>query len=98
MSPERQIDVEWSCDYTESYPVLIRVRSTDRFGLLADVAATITKNKSNIINASSETSEYSAVSSYFTISVESTEQLNKVMAEIRKVKQVKDVKRMVPND
>lgn len=98
MTPERQIDVEWSCDYTESYPVLIRVRSTDRFGLLADVAATITKNKSNIINASSETSEYSAVSSYFTISVESTEQLNKVMAEIRKVKQVKDVKRMVPND
>lgn len=98
MTPERQIEVEWSGDDTESYPALIRVRSTDRFGLLADVASTITKNKANIINARTETSEYSAVSSYFTISVESTERLRKIMGEIRKVKQVKDVKRMVPND
>ncbi len=98
MDPERQIDVEWSNDFTESYPALIRVRSTDRFGLLADVVAAITKNNANIINASTDTSELSAVSSYFTISVESTDRLRKIMAEIRKVKQVKDVKRMVPND
>ena len=98
MDPERQIDVEWSNDFSESYPALIRVRSTDRFGLLADVVAAITKNNANIINASTDTSELSAVSSYFTISVESTDRLRKIMAEIRKVKQVKDVKRMVPND
>lgn len=98
MDPERQIDVEWSNDFTESYPALIRVRSTDRFGLLADVVAAITKNNANIINASTDTSELSAVSSYFTISVESTDRLRKIMTEIRKVKQVKDVKRMVPND
>ncbi|MDY0222097.1 MAG: bifunctional (p)ppGpp synthetase/guanosine-3',5'-bis(diphosphate) 3'-pyrophosphohydrolase [Desulfobacterium sp.] len=98
MADERLIEVEWSDDFSESYPALIRVRSTDRFGLLNDVVSAITKNNANIINASTDTSELSAVSSYFTISVESTDRLRKIMAEIRKVKQVKDVKRMVSNN
>ncbi len=95
MSPERRVDVQWSKEYTESYPAKIRVRSADRFGLLADVATTISKNRANIINAQTQTSEYNTVDSYFTIAVESTEQLHKIMADIRRVKQVKEVKRLV---
>ncbi|MFH1155057.1 MAG: bifunctional (p)ppGpp synthetase/guanosine-3',5'-bis(diphosphate) 3'-pyrophosphohydrolase [Pseudomonadota bacterium] len=98
MNPERQIDVQWSDEFTESYPATIRVRSTDRFGLLADVASTISKNKANIITAHTDTSEFGIASSYFTISVESIEQLQRIMTDIRKVKQVKDVKRVVTSD
>jgi GTP pyrophosphokinase len=98
MNPERQIDVQWSDEFTESYPATIRVRSTDRFGLLADVASTISKNKANIINAHTDTSEFGIASSYFTVSVESIEQLQRIMSDIRKVKQVKDVKRVVDSD
>lgn len=95
MSPERQIDVQWSENDKETYPANIRVRSTDRSGLLADVATTINKSGSNIINAKTATSEFGIAKSYFTIAVESTEQLNQVMKALRKVKHVKDVKRIV---
>lgn len=94
-SPERLIDVQWSEELTEAYPAVIRVRSDDRVGLLADVTSTITKNKANIINGHTETDEYGIVNSYFTISVESIEQLSKIIAEIKKIKKVRDAKRIL---
>ena len=98
MSPERKIEVQWSEDYTESYPVRIRIRSTDRSGLLADVALTISRAKANIINAHTETSDDGVVNSYFTIAVESTAQLGKIISDLKRVKQVKAVKRVVIAD
>jgi GTP pyrophosphokinase len=98
MSPERKIEVQWSEDYTESYPVRIRIRSTDRSGLLADVALTISRAKANIINAHTETSDDGVVNSYFTIAVESTAQLGKIISDLKRVKQVKSVKRVVIAD
>ena len=94
MSPERQIDVEWSQEITDTYPVKIRVRSYDRVGMLADIASNISKNGANIISASTETRESKIVESYFTIAVEDTNHLNKVVAAIRKVKHVQEVKRI----
>ncbi len=94
MSPERKIEVEWGDDYKDSYPTRIRIRANDRAGLLADVATTISKNKANIINAQTETSDFGAVKSYFTVSVSSIEQLQKVMSELRKLKSINDVKRI----
>ncbi len=98
MSPERKIEVQWSEDYTESYPVRIRIRSTDRSGLLADVALTISRAKANIINAHTETSDDGVVNSYFTIAVESTAQLGKIISDLKRVKHVKAVKRVVITD
>jgi guanosine-3',5'-bis(diphosphate) 3'-pyrophosphohydrolase len=98
MSSERKIDVQWSDGYTESYPASIRVKTDDRFGLLADVAAVISKAKANILNAQTETSEAGIGMFYFTIMVESSEQLRKIMSEIRRVKKVTDVKRIVRNE
>ena len=95
MSNERQIEVQWSTDVTESYPANIKVRTEDRFGLLADIASVISKHKSNILNAKTETQETGLGLFYFTILVESTEQLRKIMSEIRKVKKVTDVKRII---
>ena len=98
MSNERKIEVQWSDDSVESYPASIRIKTDDRFGLLADIAAVISKAKSNILNAQTETTEVGSGIFYFTILVESSEQLRKIMSEIRRVKKVLDVKRIVRNE
>ncbi len=95
MSPDRKINVQWSDDYSDSYPAKIRIRSSDRSGLLADLASTINKGGANIDNAHTETSEYGMVKTYFTISVGSIAQLSKIMKKLRKLKHVKDVKRVI---
>ena len=94
MSPERQIDVEWSVDIADTYPVKILVRSYDRVGLLADITANISKNGANILSANTETRQSKIVDSLFTIAVENTDHLNRVLSAIRKVKHIQDVRRV----
>ncbi len=94
MTPERQIEVEWNQDSSETYPVKIRIVSLDRVGLLADVVGTIRKFSANILTASSETRENKMVDSYFTIGVENTSHLERILSAVRKVKLVQDVKRI----
>ena len=94
MSPERQIDVEWSVDIADTYPVKILVRSYDRVGLLADITANISKNGANILSANTETRESKIVDSSFTIAVENTDHLNRVLSAIRKIKHIQEVRRI----
>jgi GTP diphosphokinase / guanosine-3',5'-bis(diphosphate) 3'-diphosphatase len=94
MSPERQIDVEWSVDIADTYPVKILVRSYDRVGLLADITANISKNGANILSANTETRQTKIVDSLFTIAVEDTDHLNKVLSAIRKIKHIQDARRI----
>jgi len=94
MNPERKIDVEWNKEATVLYPVKIRVRSYDRTGLLADMAATISKSGADIIKANTETRDNKDVDSFFTITVEDTDHLDRVLSVVRKVKFVQDVKRI----
>ena len=94
MSPERQIEVEWSMEAAESYPVKIRIRSLDRVGLLADIAATISKNAANILSASTETHEDKTVDTFFSIGVQSTEHLKRVLSDLKKIKMVQEVRRV----
>ncbi|MGD9824512.1 RelA/SpoT family protein [Desulfobacter sp.] len=95
MSSERIIDVEWASGIKESYPASICIETDDRHGLLADIAAVISKAGINILNVHSETSDEGIGVFYFTIMVESSGQLKKVMAELRRVKTVNNVKRVV---
>ncbi len=97
MTPERQIDVAWGGDTSDTYPVRIRIRSHDRFGLLADITASISKNSANILQAYTETKENKMVDTFFTIAVEGTDHLNRVLTSLRKVKFVQDVKRLDSN-
>jgi len=94
MSPERQIDVEWSVDIADTYPVKILIRSYDRVGLLADITANISKNGANILSANTETRESKIVDSSFTIAVENTDHLNRVLSAIRKIKHIQEVRRI----
>lgn len=94
MSPERQIEVEWNEDIKEAYPVRIRVHAYDRVGLLADLAASLSKNNANILKVNTETRENKTVDCFFTITVENTEQLNKVLADIKKIKLIQLIQRI----
>jgi len=94
LSPERQIEVEWDTGLKETYPVKIRVLSFDRVGLLADLAANISKNEANILSLKTETLENKTVDSLFILAVEDTAHLERVLADLRKVKMVQDAKRI----
>ncbi len=94
MTPERQIAVAWAGDISDTYPVRICIRSYDRFGLLAEITAAISKNSANILQAHTETKENKMVDTFFTIAVEGTDHLKKVLASLRKIKFVQDVKRL----
>jgi guanosine-3',5'-bis(diphosphate) 3'-pyrophosphohydrolase len=94
MNPERQIEVEWNQEATETYPVKIRIISHDRVGLLADVVGNISKFGANILNAKTETRENKMVDSFFTIVVEDTAHLEKIVSAVKKVKHVQEVKRV----
>ena len=94
MNPERQIEVEWNQEVTETYPVKIRIISQDRVGLLADVVGNISKFGANILNAKTETRENKMVDSFFTIGVEDTDHLEKIVSAVKKVKYVQEVKRV----
>ncbi|MEA3428168.1 MAG: bifunctional (p)ppGpp synthetase/guanosine-3',5'-bis(diphosphate) 3'-pyrophosphohydrolase [Thermodesulfobacteriota bacterium] len=93
MNPERQIDVEWNKDISEAYPVKIIVRSNDRLGLLADIAAIISKHSSNILSVKTETRANNVVNTFFTIYVNDIDQLNTLLSEIKKVKLVQSARR-----
>jgi guanosine-3',5'-bis(diphosphate) 3'-pyrophosphohydrolase len=94
MSPERRIDVEWSLETRESYPVKIRISSLDRVGLLADMAATISKNDANILSLNTETKDDQSVISVLTLGIESTAHLEKVLSDLKKIKYVQSVRRL----
>ena len=93
-NPERQIEVDWDNRSTETFPVKIVIRSLDRVGLLADVAATISKNEANIQDVNTKTGDDKAVSIFLTLSVGNTDHLEKVLSSLRKVKYVQEVRRM----
>jgi GTP pyrophosphokinase len=93
-NPERLIEVQWDNAHAEAFPVKIKIRAMDRMGLLADIAAGISKYGANIISAHTDTHEDKYVESYFTITVEGTEQLGHVLAGLKKIKQVLAVHRV----
>jgi GTP diphosphokinase / guanosine-3',5'-bis(diphosphate) 3'-diphosphatase len=93
-NPERLIEVEWDLAAHEHFPVKIKIRSMDRLGLLADVAASISKSGANIISANTQTSESKVVDSYFTLEVGDTTQLEHVLSQLKKIKNVMEVVRV----
>jgi len=94
MSPERQIEVAWTEENKETYPVKILVISYDRVGLLADIATIISKSDANIVSVNTSTKENQLVESYLTLAVSSTAHLNRVLSSLRKIHMVQDVRRL----
>ena len=93
-NPERQIEVDWDTKNSETFPVKVAIRSLDRVGLLADVAANISKNEANIIEVNTKTGVDKVVNILLTLSVEDTDHLDRVLSSLKKVKYVQDAKRI----
>jgi GTP pyrophosphokinase len=93
-SPERNIEVSWNEEAPTSYPVKVLVRSLDRVGLLADIAANISKNKANILSVNTTNRTLERVENIFEVAVENTEHLKNLLASIKKVRSVHEVKRV----
>jgi GTP pyrophosphokinase len=94
MNPDRQIDVQWSEEVSQSYPVKIKLNSLDRVGLLADVASSISKNGANILSVNTETKDDKTVDSFITLGIENTAHLKKVLSDLNKIKYVQGVRRV----
>ncbi|MFO7964905.1 MAG: bifunctional (p)ppGpp synthetase/guanosine-3',5'-bis(diphosphate) 3'-pyrophosphohydrolase [Desulfobacterales bacterium] len=94
MNPERQVDVDWDERRDETYPVKAHIRALDRVGLLADIAATISKNEANIQDVNTKTRVNKTVEIFLTLAVADVNHLERVIASLRKVKYVQDVHRL----
>ena len=93
-NPERQIEVEWDSRRNDTFPVKVSIRSFDRVGLLADVAAVTSKNEANIVDVSTKTGMDKVVNILLTLSVGDTDHLDRVITALKKVKYVQKVSRI----
>ena len=89
----RMIDVSWYTDKPSSYNVDIAIFSNDRDGLLADIIATVTAEKTPMISVTSKVSKERIVLTELTIEVSNVAQLNNVQKALRKIDSVYDVQR-----
>jgi len=89
---ERILDADWDVLDNSIYPVEISIESDNKKGMLADLAAAISKEGVNIESANISTENSTAASS-FAIQVSSLSHLNKVMDNIRHIKGIKNVER-----
>jgi GTP diphosphokinase / guanosine-3',5'-bis(diphosphate) 3'-diphosphatase len=90
--PERRVDIEWEAEAGERFFVRIVMEGSDRRGLFADIASTVTNTNTNIRSADIRAEEM-GMTGQFVVEVENLEQLNKVLKAIRRVKGVISVER-----
>jgi GTP pyrophosphokinase len=94
MDPERGIELQWTPQEDELYPVRIHVTCQDKMGLLASITAALSEVAANILDASVKTQTDRRAECYFTISVSGAKHLDKAMKSVKKVKHVISVRRV----
>ncbi|HEX2095013.1 MAG TPA: bifunctional (p)ppGpp synthetase/guanosine-3',5'-bis(diphosphate) 3'-pyrophosphohydrolase [Longimicrobiaceae bacterium] len=90
--PERRVEIEWDVEGGERFFVRIVMEGTDRRGLFADIASTISQTNTNIRSADIQADE-AGMKGQFVVEVENLSHLNRVLNAIRKVKGVISVER-----
>src|SRR5712671_4683657 len=85
--PERIIGAEWGKQGAHAYLVDIVVRGNDRQGLLRDVTETLVRQKTNVIEAKTQTRN-DVASMYCTVEVEDIDQLQRALSAIESVRGV----------
>jgi GTP pyrophosphokinase len=90
--PERRVDIEWESEPGERFYVRIVMEGTDRRGLFADIASTISQTNTNIRSADIQADD-AGMKGQFVVEVENLTHLNRVLGAIRKVKGVITVER-----
>ncbi|MEX2582140.1 MAG: bifunctional (p)ppGpp synthetase/guanosine-3',5'-bis(diphosphate) 3'-pyrophosphohydrolase [Gemmatimonadota bacterium] len=90
--PERRVEIEWEAESGERFYVRLELEGTDRRGLVADIASTITTAQTNIKSVNIQAEEM-GMRGEFVVEVENLDHLKRVMNSIRKVKGVLSVER-----
>ncbi|MBA2572791.1 MAG: bifunctional (p)ppGpp synthetase/guanosine-3',5'-bis(diphosphate) 3'-pyrophosphohydrolase [Gemmatimonadetes bacterium] len=95
--PERRVPIDWEGEAGGQFLVRIVLEGTDRRGLFADIAGTITATHTNIQSADLR-SESMGMRGSFVVEVENLMHLNRVLGAIRKIKGVRSVERRDPTE
>ncbi|MEE9567389.1 MAG: bifunctional (p)ppGpp synthetase/guanosine-3',5'-bis(diphosphate) 3'-pyrophosphohydrolase [Desulfobacteria bacterium] len=94
MDTERRIELEWSPETEDVYPVRIHVLCEDRMGLLAVITAAISEGDANILGASVKTRADKRADCYFTLSVSGADHLENIVKSVKNIKHVIKVARL----
>ncbi len=90
--PERRVDIEWDSDGSQRFVVRLVLEGTDRHGLFADIARSISDTGTNIQSADIRAIE-GGLRGQFVVEVENLSHLKKVVKHVRRVKGVLSVER-----
>jgi GTP diphosphokinase / guanosine-3',5'-bis(diphosphate) 3'-diphosphatase len=90
--PERRVEIEWEAESGERFFVRLELEGSDRRGLVADIAATITSANTNIKSVN-VLSEEMGMRGEFVVEVENLDHLKRVINAIRRVRGVLSVER-----
>jgi GTP diphosphokinase / guanosine-3',5'-bis(diphosphate) 3'-diphosphatase len=90
---ERRIEVEWSGPKYTFYPVRLTLVTTDRQGMLAEVTAVISSDRSNIQDIEARTGDNQA-SIDVTVDIVDKEHLEKIVSSLRRIEGVYSVERV----
>ncbi|MBW1976495.1 MAG: bifunctional (p)ppGpp synthetase/guanosine-3',5'-bis(diphosphate) 3'-pyrophosphohydrolase [Deltaproteobacteria bacterium] len=91
--PDRVVEVVWEPSDHDLYLAKLKVVTTDKKGILADISSIIAQNNANILQAQIQTTIDKKGVSLFTIEVENYKQLQTIMGAIKKIKNVLIVER-----
>jgi GTP pyrophosphokinase len=93
---ERKIDVEWSRNAEETFPVRIVVHTDDRPGLLHQITSAIADEKINVRSLEARTDfsqSTDAAIVEMTVEVRDKKQLEKLCSAVRRISGIRDVER-----
>jgi len=92
--PDRRVDVEWNVDEGFKRRVSLRVLTTDRPGVLADISNTFSKRDVNISQANCRATGDARAVNTFEVGVSDLKQLNELMRSLEKLEGVFSVERL----
>ncbi|MFC1855394.1 RelA/SpoT family protein [Thermodesulfobacteriota bacterium] len=93
ISEDRQISVKWDVKDATYTTAIISVKCDNKKGILADIAACISKLEANISDVKVDIHQGDAANCIFKIEVKNISQLKKIMKNIEKLKGVISVER-----
>ena len=94
--PDRRIAVEWAKaakEVKQSYPIKLTIFCDDRFGMLKQITAVISDQKTNIRNIEARTGNLQATIDVV-IEIEDVKHMERVIAGLRKIEGIRDVERV----
>lgn len=91
--PQRRVEVSWDADSKINRPVVLKVTTLNKPGILADVSQAFSAQKINISEANCRAGDDGRACNLFTFPVSDIQQLKNVMRALAKVKGVVQVER-----